>query len=641
MASGTLTGTLRISAARGEGQTASRAEHLRHGLLALGAAGALALALPARGEPVHTQTLTLNPGWSAIYLEVTPEPAEVASVFAGLPVVSVWQWQQTVGQVEFIADPAEGLLNREDWRSFFPDLSGGTPFLTNLFALRGNQAYLVRLGGTAIVPLTVTGRPSLRPTQWVPDSFNLVGFHLDPSAPPTVADYFSPSPAHAGQPVYTLGAGGVWQLMSPSQNLASGRSYWVFTEGKSEFQGPLEIFPPTADGLEFGSAIVYHGLTYRNHSGNPTDVTLDLLPSADGSALPALAHWQLDAEGTTIWPLLPSPYDVAVDGGGERNTPIAVRRAGITTAGVAGLLEVSDGAGCRYLVPVAASPPQPAAGAPPLGDFTGLWVGSATVDKVSEVRRNVQRVCPCPNPPSGLCPAAVDGSVEACQDDGAGPFCTTGPDSQCTLVEGGIETPIPARREFDLRLLVHSDDAGNARLLKEVTLMFQEGPDETTPGSFVLVTNDDRLSEFTGSALRDGVPVGTRVSSAAFDFPGTTLPLSGSVAPGGTLTGSIILEPDFPTNPFRHRFHPDHNQLDEQYQEFSGASRSRLFEEFTITRQLTLVLAPADPELEPEAGDSLLVGTYEETISGLHDQDVSVAGTLRLRRLSTVGSLQE
>ena len=128
-----------------------------------------------------------------------------------------------------------------------------------------------------------------------------------------------------------------------------------------------------------------------------------------------------------------------------------------------------------------------------------------------------------------MCPVAADGSVTACLTDGGGSFCRNSPDdSECTYDESGTDTPVPARRAFDFRVIVHVDATRAARLLKEVTFMWQEGTtridpvtllEETdVPGAFVLVANDERISEFTGAALRDGVPVGYRVSSAAYDI---------------------------------------------------------------------------------------------------------------------------
>ncbi len=107
--------------------------------------------------------------------------------------------------------------------------------------------------------------------------------------------------------------------------------------------------------------------------------------------------------------------------------------------------------------------------------------------------------------------------------------------------------------------------------------------------------------------------------------------LSGSFGPGVTgLQGTISLPANHPTNPFRHRRHPDHS---------TG---------FDITRKLTL-------SFDGAAGDSLQVagfgvnsisGTFEEEISGLHkplgpNQNIGlkVRGTFTLQRLSLIDAL--
>ena len=41
-----------------------------------------------------TQTISLQPGWNAVFLEIQPEPSESDAVFAGLPVESVWRWNR-------------------------------------------------------------------------------------------------------------------------------------------------------------------------------------------------------------------------------------------------------------------------------------------------------------------------------------------------------------------------------------------------------------------------------------------------------------------------------------------------------------------------------------------------------------------
>lgn len=812
-------------------------------IVALGAclllAAGLALA-PAAGaaSPTYVQTLTLDPGWNAIYLEVDPDPvlypdpdpevpgdpSQIARVFSSLPagvLESVWRWSPSLGRVDFVQDPSEGLLARDGWRGYFPEVAGGTPFLSNLFSVRGNQAYLVHLAGATQQILNVTGTPTLRRTEWVPDSFNLVGFHVDPGAEPTLATYLQPSPAHAGQPVYNLNPSGVWELMPSGTSLSSGRSYWVYTDGPSEYQGLIEVQAPTRDGLEYGSAISTLDLTVFNRNGSVPALTVYQLASADGASPPVLARWQLDAENATTWPLLPTPYSVvgAFQYEGEtidvHNLPLAVRRAEFAAAEVAGLLAIKDALGSRVLVPVSASG-GPAGGGSPFAEpsaaagagspYTGLWVGKAVINAVSEVQRNVKRYCPCPGGPTGgSCPAANDGSISACQMapfavppppfvpfDSSPYFCPNGTDSSlkyyqlyndfvpnpipdapapglesiltfgpevgdvatfnsvnvafshpfsgeldidlespngtivrlhsgmpgdpggsienfyppvlpdgpgsvddfvgtpgagawklriadnaagntgelsfwglgiealdlsaqaCQLIEQGNELPVATRREFELRLLLHSDDSGTVKLLKEATIMFQEGPNEATPGQYVLVANDERLSEFTGSSLRDGVPVGIRLSTVAYDFTGSSLALTGGLAPGQTLAGILALSPTFATNPFLHKYHPDHNALNELSGDFlgnpaspDGMSSPQRFEEFEIRRAIELVLAAADPMADPDAGDAVLKGVFRETLSGpagqpgLHRQPIVVEGTLELRRVSTNATIEE
>ncbi|NNC90881.1 MAG: hypothetical protein HKN80_00175, partial [Acidimicrobiia bacterium] len=791
----------------------------------------------AAASPTHVQTLNLQAGWNAIYLEVDPapdlypepvletDPSQISQVFGSGPIAgvtnrlpagaleSVWLWSPALEVVEFVQDPADGLEAVDGWRGYFADATG-TAFLTNLFGVRGNQAYLVHLN-TGPHTVDVVGAPTLRSTEWVPDSFNLVGFHVDPATPPTVGSYFQYSPAHAGQPVYNLNAGGVWELMLPSTALQSGRSYWVYSEGPSGYQGPIEVVASGRAGLEFGSAIGNLDLTIFDHTGTGPSVTATHdLPT--GPAV--LAHWQLDVDGNTIWPPFPASYGPVdpFDGAAldVHNVPLAVRRADFPTAEIAGIIQVRDGLGSRILVPLSAATGAAGGGTPFAGAaagagsaYTGLWVGTAVVNAVSEVRRSVKRYCPCPGSDGtsgGSCPAANDGSISACRLAAAGdvppspftPFasspyyCPNGTDSEgkyeqeyddfvsdpipdapaagiestitfapatldvlfvnfvnvgldhpstaeldidlespdgtvvrlhtgtagdpggntdffyppvdgpgsltdfdrgpgagvwklriqdktagntgslgywgigfttldlaeeaCQLIEQGNEQPVSAHREFELRVLLHCDETGTVKLLKQATIMFQEGvegPTEatTTPGNFVLVVNDERLSEFTGSSLRDGVPVGTRVSTVAYDFDGNSQVLSGGgLGPGQMLETALTLAPTAPTNPFQHRYHPDHNVLSEEGVPFAGdpasvdgLSSPQRFEEFSIERAIRLVFDTPDLLADPEAGQDFLTGTFEETLSGLHFQDIKVQGQLELRRLSTIGTIEE
>jgi hypothetical protein len=111
------------------------------------------------------------------------------------------------------------------------------------------------------------------------------------------------------------------------------------------------------------------------------------------------------------------------------------------------------------------------------------------------------------------------------------------------------------------------------------------------------------------------------------------VPLTGQLAPGGTLTGTIYLGADHPTNPFRHKYNPI---------ELHG---------YAITRALTVSFDSTpgtNAPSQPGFGVDLISGTYHESISGLHkplgpNQDIGLLtdGIITLERISPVAVLNQ
>lgn len=115
--------------------------------------GAILVATPVYSQTVN-QTIDLRPGWNAVYLEVEPNPRDTASVFAGLPIASVWAWNPRTSPVQFIQNPDELVPNQPGWLVFFPP-SRPEAFLTNLFIVQANRAYLItfisyEIGGVSL-----------------------------------------------------------------------------------------------------------------------------------------------------------------------------------------------------------------------------------------------------------------------------------------------------------------------------------------------------------------------------------------------------------------------------------------------------------------------------------------------------------
>ena len=172
-----------------------------------------------------------------------------------------------------------------------------------------------------------------------------------------------------------------------------------------------------------------------------------------------------------------------------------------------------------------------------------------------------------------------------------------------------------------VKLLLH-DNGSTVHLLKEVYLVSEVTADNSTQS--VLLTDDAELFNYHGIALNNRREVGYRLSSSAFDFNGTKLALSGDLQ--SELIGVIQLQPDLPTHPMKHRYHTDHD----------GVQNSQ--EVWDITRTIKLTpdqqFAPA-----PDTGQGRIVGVYEEQITGIHKSTVRIRGRFVLERVNRIAQL--
>jgi len=589
------------------------------------------------------QTIVLRPGWNSVFLEIQPEPRECDAVFAGVPVESVWAWNRRFSPVQFIQDPEQLIPGQPDWLTYLPTshLARAT---MNLFTLQGNRAYLVKLPDNAAqVSWTFSGRPIVRRLEWLADSFNFTGFHVEAVNAPTFQNFFASSPAHAGQRVYRL-VNGLWSLVvSPTvTRLARGEAYWIFCRGQSTYAGPLQVAVEQGYGLDYGRILTEQTLTIRNGSATSNTFTVRRLASAlpPGTETPALAgavpvnYFQMTVTPNQVvarWLPLPPQLAMTLGPGQEWNLRLEAKRAemtpftpppGVTDVLYQSLLELGDGAGSRSLVGVtargltsfvgagdgfrAASP-----GSLTIHERAGLWVGSAAISKV--------------NQPANANAASL---------------------------------PVPTASEFQFRILVHVDNSGQARLLQKVIQMWKDGTFATDsnglqtvdePGRYVLVTDDRLIPNFTGATLRDGEPVGRRMSSAAFGFR-APIPMTGNFgSTSGLLQCALSLDYADELNPFKHRFHPDHNNLDDSSQPQPLPVRTSVqglrytAESSSVRREIRLQFTSTDPENLTLAGfgDDQLAGVYRETITGLHKDALHLEGVFRLHHASRIGVLND
>lgn len=293
-----------------------------------------------------TQTFNLHPGWNAIYLEVQPEERAPATVFQNLPVESVWTWFDRGSSLEFIRDPAEGLWAEPGWSVYAkaPELAPAT----NLFAIFANRAYLIKLGGRQNVTWSVTGEPSTTKIDWTADSFNLVGFHVNPANPATFAEFLGDIPSLAGQPVFRLSAAGIWErVVDPgATTISSGEAYWVYCSGYSAFQSPVEVKILGKD-IDFGTSATLKTVTLLNQTLSTRTVVVKFQPAADW-----LTYQTYNTtSGFYEYPRLDT-LTLQIPADRESNLWLAVRRELLTNGISGGQLEVTDDRGTRWIIPV-------------------------------------------------------------------------------------------------------------------------------------------------------------------------------------------------------------------------------------------------------------------------------------------------
>ena len=190
----------------------------------------------------------------------------------------------------------------------------------------------------------------------------------------------------------------------------------------------------------------------------------------------------------------------------------------------------------------------------------------------------------------------------------------------------------PVTRPFLFRLIVLKQPDGSCSLLSDA-IELEEGTD----GTRVLVTDEAEAKKL---AAGGAAPVG-RFRSVAY-VTRAPLPEDLSEAPdaerptclerGSEVSFALVLDHDDLLNPDLHVAHPDHDGLDERYENYLDANKeSRRFE-----RNLRLVVGAVDDghRFRSDWSATEVVGTVRETITGMVNGPVEISGVFVLRRMS-------
>jgi len=310
---------------------------------------------PMLADIQRTQTLALHKGWNAVFLSVDPTNSKTAECFQGTPISMVASYVGDQTAVQFVQNPSTNTLTPANgWNVWYaperPDA-----FLSQLAALSANRAYLVY--AESDYAWSVTGSAVLGMVKWRPDSFTLAGFTLDDLSPPTYAQFFSGSAAHQPYRIYRL-INDQWVRVAnaATTQMRSGEAAWIYCNGGSDYQGPLEVKPQLGRQIYLSGSTPF-GVLLANRTANPLNVTIahpvsPLLPLAYLLQVVSVTNGvETNLVETTFD--LPAAYTPPVFEAAERRGFwLILRPEAMTTDSETSLLKITSDLGTQCWLPV-------------------------------------------------------------------------------------------------------------------------------------------------------------------------------------------------------------------------------------------------------------------------------------------------
>jgi hypothetical protein len=306
--------------------------------------------------PFRTQTIQLEAGWNAVYLEIEPRKTGPDELFAGTPIEIVAAYNRPVTSMQFIESPNAVLPDRKTWNVWYAPQREDA-LLSNLGAIQAHHAYLVFT--EQAYTWSLEGTPFFSPPRWHPNAYNLVGFPIHTAEQPTIANFFAGAKAHTPLKIYQM-TGGQWSLVTqPAQALVKpGAAYWVYSEGASDFRGPLEVtFPGSATGgIVFSESADARQIQIRNVSSFPQELTLTLQAGSTGLLPLSYVVTVLDGPNTPV-DKVSVPFQQGlqigpIEAGAAFTMDFEVVHEAVTSAIISSTLTIVSDSGSRVEIPV-------------------------------------------------------------------------------------------------------------------------------------------------------------------------------------------------------------------------------------------------------------------------------------------------
>jgi len=307
----------------------------------------------------RVQTVALEKGWNAVWLEVQPVAPSLGEIFADAPVDIVAGFAKPVSEAQFVKNTTVNLQSLSGWNVWYAPHRADAP-LSRLQQMTADMGYLVH--ALEPVTLTVRGTVSGAAPKWTPNRFNLVGVTVAAQGGPTFRQFFQGSGAHNHNKIYRL-VNGIWRqvLASDAEAPRPGEAFWIYCDGGSAFQGPVAVTPNTPSGLALVGTMT-GDVTFLNASPHPLTITLALVTDEGNAALPLAAVVRTVLPDETAMADMPIDFPdgawtqdfPAFESGAGVTLPFALRIKEMAKGSYTGLLKVTTDLGTERWVPVRA-----------------------------------------------------------------------------------------------------------------------------------------------------------------------------------------------------------------------------------------------------------------------------------------------
>ena len=562
-----------------------------------------------------SQTNLLPPGWSAVYLHVDASYAVLDDLIGtnyNNPITEVWLWQPPVSSLQFVDSPAIPTGNGTQWASWVRNNPGSA-----LQRLSGNVACLVRNTNATSYTWTVKGRSVPPRYQWSTTGLNLLGFPTPAGAPPNFENFLTPAPdsLYTSAEIYRY-PGGNLSSTNPMRLFAfrttpvtRGAAYWIRAGDLfNRYFGPFEVSLSDASGVAFGTTAGQKNFRLRNLTATARTVTLSLVNSETApagqsnvvAAPPLLVRGAQNLTNLTYaysnLNTTPKTFTLAAAGqlGSEVEIVLGVNRSQMSGAAgdqFAATLRFVDSLNLEQVdVPVTAEKSSNA----------GLWIGAASVSQVGSYLKSYQK--------------DTNDSLVIVSNR----YVVTNLNTSL----GNVPTPM------SLRLIVHNDAGGTARLLERVYSGIRQQTNQ------ILATQESLLDV-------ENLATARRISAAHLPWSKVNAgwTFTNTLAQGNTVGTTVFTDyNDHAANPFVHTYHPDHDNRTAAF----NVTQPQGVESYRVERIITLALLPPGNDFASlTSSGRTLQGQYDETLRviGQDTREFKTRGTFSLSRVSEISTL--